>query len=253
MRTQVSKDLLTEQKGAVLRLTLNRPEVLNALTAAMLEDLLRELERSEKDESVRCVVLRACGRAFCAGADLALLRELHASGEPLELGEELRRRFNPLIRLMRSMDKPVLAAVNGVAAGAGAGLALAPDIKIASENASFISVFIRVGLAPDSGMSHVLARGLGRSLALEHAWTAKPISAAQAAHFGLVNRVVPGERLDAEVERCGHPARSARRRTASPRCSRTRRVRATSGTAISEIGASGKAIGPSRRRSCGRT
>lgn len=192
----VGPELLSEQKGGVLALTLNRPEVLNSLTMAMMAGLLDSLKKAEKDPQTRCVVLTASGRAFCAGADLADLRKRQAQSS-FSLGDELRLRFNPLIVQIRKMEKPVIGVVNGLAAGAGASLILSADLKICAEKAVFINAFSKVGLVPDSGMTYFMPRFLGLSLALEHAWLAKPVTAAQALHFGWVNRVVPAEQLEA--------------------------------------------------------
>ena len=196
--TTAASELLCEEKEAVLTLTLNRPDVLNALTMGMMKSLIENLRKAEKDKKIRCVVLTAAGRAFCAGADLGDLRKRQAA-QAFSLGDELRRHFNPLILQIRKMEKPVVGAVNGLAAGAGASLILSCDLKVCSEKATFINAFSRVGLVPDSGMTYFMPRFLGLSLALEHAWTAKPIKAEQALHFGWVNRVVPAERLSAET------------------------------------------------------
>ncbi len=199
MTTAAAQELLAEEKEGVLTLTLNRPEVLNALTLGMMKGLLESLRKAERDKRIRCVVLSASGRAFCAGADLSDLRRRQAEA-PLSLGEELRRHFNPLILQMRGMEKPVIGVVNGLAAGAGASLVLSADLKVCAENAVFINAFIKVGLVPDSGMSYYMPRFLGLSMALEHAWTAKPITAEQALRFGWVNRVVPPGDLCAAAE-----------------------------------------------------
>jgi len=191
--------LLIDRKGGVLKLTLNRPKVLNSLTHPMMDELMGALKKAEKDAEIRCVVLAAAGRAFCAGADLGDLKKKYEASEILSLGAELRDRFNPLALQIRSMEKPVVCMINGTAAGAGASLALACDLKVCSENAKFMLAFIQVGLAPDTGISHWVVRKMGLALALEHAWTARPILAAQALEFGLVNRVVPAERLEAET------------------------------------------------------
>lgn len=191
-------ELLCQEKEGVLTLTLNRPDVLNALTMGMMKSLTENLKKAEKDKGVRCVVLTAAGRAFCAGADLGDLRK-RQEAQAFSLGDELRRHFNPLILQIRRMEKPVVGAVNGLAAGAGASLVLSCDVKVCAEKATFINAFSRVGLVPDSGMTYFMPRFLGLSLALEHAWTAKPVTAQQALHFGWVNRVVPTEQVAAEA------------------------------------------------------
>lgn len=195
----VQSDLLVEQEGAVLTLTLNRPKVLNALTHAMMEGVTAALKKAERDASVRAVVVTGAGRAFCAGADLEHLKESYKAGVAPRLGGELRRWFNPMVSQIRRMEKPVAAMVNGTAAGAGASLALACDVKFAAPTAKLIAAFGQVGLVPDSGFSRALVRGMGLSNALEHAWTAKPIAATDAERWGLFNRVVPEGELRAEV------------------------------------------------------
>jgi 2-(1,2-epoxy-1,2-dihydrophenyl)acetyl-CoA isomerase len=198
MTTATEEPLLADKAGGVLVLTLNRPKVLNALTLAMLEDLNKRLKEAERDPEVRCVVLKAAGRAFTAGADLGDLKARQEKSA-FSLGDELRRHFNPLILQLRRMEKPVVASVQGLAAGAGASLALACDLKLCAEEASFILAFVKVGLVPDSGLSWTLPRHLGLAKALEHAWTAKPLAAADALAAGLVNSVVPAYRLEAAV------------------------------------------------------
>lgn len=204
-----ASELLSETKDGVLTLTLNRPDVLNSLTMGMMKGLQGALKKAEKDKDVRCVILTAAGRAFCAGADLGDLRKRQAQ-KAFSLGDELRDHFNPLILQLRKMEKPVIGAVNGLAAGAGASLILSCDLKVCSEQAKFINAFVRVGLVPDSGMTYYMPRFLGLSLALEHAWTAKPVTAQQALHFGWVNRVVAPDALAASAmelarELCAQP------------------------------------------------
>ncbi|MCL6554298.1 MAG: enoyl-CoA hydratase/isomerase family protein [Firmicutes bacterium] len=187
--------VLTALEGGVLTLTLNRPEVLNALNEQLTADLHDGLRFAERTPEVRCVVLTGAGRGFCSGQDL---RE-RTGGEAVSYGDSLRRRYNPVILRMRTMEKPVIAAVNGVAAGAGCNLALAADLRIASERASFIEVFSRVGLVPDSGGTFTLPRLVGLGKALELAFTADPVDAHEALRLGLVNRVVPHDELMAHT------------------------------------------------------
>ncbi len=190
--------LLSVQAVGVLTLTLNRPKALNALTPPLLKDLLKALKEAEGSKDVRCVILTGAGRAFCAGIDLADLKTREIAPD-FSFGDEIRRWFNPVVLQIRKMEKPVIGALNGLAAGAGASLLLACDITLASEDANIISAFINIGLAPDSGMSWTLPRLMGRARALEHAWTAQPITAAAAAACGLINRAVPPYRLESEV------------------------------------------------------
>ena len=186
--------LLSDTQDGVRILTLNRPVVLNALNARACEELLDALREAERIQEVRCVLLTGSGRAFCAGADL---RD-HSPGES-SLGEILRTRFNRIILQMRTVEKPVVAAINGVAAGAGCNLALAADLRLASDRASFLQAFTRVGLIPDSGGTWLLPRLVGLGRALELMLLAEPIDAATAERVGLVNRVVPHDDLMAHA------------------------------------------------------
>lgn len=198
MTTGIAPEVLSATKEGVLTLTLNRPEALNALTGTMLRGLADAVTKAGRDKSVRVIVIAAAGRAFSAGADLGDVKKRMAD-KSFEHGDELRKTFNPLILAIRRVEKPVVAVVQGAAAGAGASLALACDLKICSAEAKFLNAFSKVGLIPDSGLTWLLPRALGLSLALEHAWLAKPISAEAALKFGLVNRVVPAAELPAAV------------------------------------------------------
>ena len=182
--------VLTEDRNGVRVITLNRPDVLNAFDARLGEELLDALAAAEAAAEVRCLVVTGAGRAFCSGADL----RGHTPGET-SLGALLRSRYNRIISGLRKLEKPVIAAVNGVAAGAGCNLALAADLRVASERASFIEVFARVGLIPDSGGTWLLPRLVGLGRALELMFFAEPVDAAAAERLGLVNRVVPHEEL----------------------------------------------------------
>jgi 2-(1,2-epoxy-1,2-dihydrophenyl)acetyl-CoA isomerase len=188
-------DLRLEIDGAVATITLDRPDALNALTVALKEELLAALVVVRADDAVRAVVLTGAGRAFCAGQDLR--ERLEPDAAPLDT--EIRVRYNPLIRAMRGMPKPIVGAINGIAAGAGASLAFACDIRIAAEDASFLLAFGRVGLIPDSGATWLLPRLVGGAKAAEMALTSEPLSAVDAERFGLVARVVPGDSLLAEA------------------------------------------------------
>ncbi|MGN9840899.1 enoyl-CoA hydratase/isomerase family protein [Nonomuraea sp. H19] len=176
---------------AVATITLDRPDAMNSLTAETKEALLGALRRAAGDRSVRAVLLTGSGRAFCAGQDL---RE-HAGN--LEAGRGLadtvREHYNPMVELITTMAKPVVAAVNGVAAGAGASLAFACDLRIASEKAKFALAFSGIGLAPDSGASWTLQRLVGRGRAAELLLLGEPLDAARALELGLVTRVVPAD------------------------------------------------------------
>jgi len=183
-----------EVADAVATITLDRPESLNALTIPMKVALREALGSIAEDRSVRAVVLTGSGRAFCAGQDLG---EREAPDAP-PLDVELRERYNPIIRAIRSMGQPVIAAVNGVAAGAGASIAFACDLRIASTEARFVLAFGRIGLVPDSGATWLLPRLVGAARAAEIALLGDAIGADDALRFGLVNRVVPADALATE-------------------------------------------------------
>ncbi len=190
--------------SGVLRITLNRPERLNAFNQAQHEGLIAALKEAERNAAVRCVVITGAGRAFCAGQDLASLGDM-------AVGDLLRRYYNRWVAQIRSLEKPVLAAVNGVAAGAGVSLALACDLIVMAESASFTQAFVRVGLVPDSGASYFLPRLVGYHKAMELALFGDPIRASEALELGLCNRVVPDAELEAAVnEWAGRLARGPR-------------------------------------------
>jgi 2-(1,2-epoxy-1,2-dihydrophenyl)acetyl-CoA isomerase len=190
-----SEPVLQERDGAVLTITLDRPDALNAFDRAMKESLLKALKAADRDREVRTIVLTGAGRAFCAGQDL---KERSAPGT-VPLSVELRQRYNPIILAMRRLEKPIVAAVNGVAAGAGCSIALACDLIVASENATFLQAFGRVGLVPDTGSTWFLPRLVGRARASQMMLTAEPVDAVTAERWGLINRVVPAERLMPEA------------------------------------------------------
>jgi len=181
--------------GAVATLTLDRPDALNALTVPLKRALLAELGRIAADRSIRAVVLTGAGRAFCAGQDL--VERLEPDAAPLDV--ELRDRYNPIVRALRTMGQPVVAAINGVAAGAGASLAFACDLRVAAEEARFVLAFGRIGLVPDSGATWLLPRLVGAARAAELALVGDPITAEEALRIGLVHRVVPGASLGSEA------------------------------------------------------
>jgi len=184
-----------DAEAGVGTITLNRPEALNALTVPMKQELLAAVRRLEREKRVRAVILTGAGRAFCAGQDLR--ERLEPGAAPL--GIEVRERYNPIVRSMRNLPKPIVGAINGVAAGAGASLAMACDIRIASDAASFALAFGRVGLVPDSGATWFLPRLVGAARAAELALLDDPVSAPDAARLGLVGRVVPAAELATEA------------------------------------------------------
>jgi 2-(1,2-epoxy-1,2-dihydrophenyl)acetyl-CoA isomerase len=188
-------DLRVEVADSVATLTLDRPDALNSLTVPLKEELLATFRRLGRDRDVRALILTGAGRAFCAGQDLR--ERLEPGATPL--ATEVRERYNPLILAMRSLGQPIIGAINGVAAGAGASLAFACDIRIAAENASFLLAFGRIGLIPDSGATWFLPRLVGPAKAAEIALTGDALSAADAERFGLVARVVPSESLPDEA------------------------------------------------------
>ncbi len=192
--------LLIHNADGVLTITLNRPDAYNAVNAQMGEELLAALQTAEQDRQVRCIVLTGAGKAFCSGQDL---KEV-PSGESTFFRDVLRQRYNPIIRTLRNMPKPVIGAINGVAAGAGMALALATDFRIMSSAARFVEAFIGLALVPDSGSSFFYVRSLGYARAFELATLNRPISAEQALQLGLVNVVVSPEAFPQVVQRFAH-------------------------------------------------
>lgn len=177
--------IIYEKENGVATITLNRPQALNAFIPQMNKEVMEALKDGERDGAVRCFMITGAGRAFCAGQDL----KGRTPEQKGSLGESLREKYNPMIRQIRQMEKIVVAAVNGVAAGAGCNLALACDLRVASEDAKFIQSFVRVGLAPDSGGSFILARLVGLSKAMELLLLGDPVDAREAQRIGLVARV----------------------------------------------------------------
>ena len=185
------ESIIYEKENGVAKITLNRPQALNAFTPQMNSELQEILKDADEDKNVRCFLITGSGRAFCAGQDLKG-RTPEKKGS---LGESLRKSYNPVVLRLRRTEKIVLAAVNGVAAGAGCNLALACDLRIASEEAKFIQAFVRVGLSPDSGGSFILPRLVGLSKAMELLLLGEPVDAREALRIGLVAKVVPASEL----------------------------------------------------------
>lgn len=196
--------LLVVDDGSIRTLTLNRPDSLNAFNSELLSALGKAMREAEKDKSVRCVVITGAGRAFASGQDLAEVSDRYKSDKPIELGRHLRDLYNPMISKLRTLEKPVIAAVNGVAAGAGMSLALACDLRIAAESASFIQSFINVGVVPDSGSTFMLPRLVGLSRAMELAMTGRKVKAAEALQLGLINQIAADADLSAETKKLAH-------------------------------------------------
>lgn len=186
--------VLFERADGVAELTLNRPERLNAFTEAMHRELAAHLDRIEADPGVRAVLLTGAGRGFCAGQDLGD-RTMGEGDAPPDLGDTLERLYNPLVRRIRALDRPVVCAVNGVAAGAGANIALACDIVLAARSAVFIQAFCRIGLVPDSGGTWFLPRLVGEARARALALLGEKVSAERAEAWGMIWRAVDDERL----------------------------------------------------------
>lgn len=185
-----------EVEGSVAVLTLDRPDVLNAFDDDLGVALLEGVKRASADFEIRCIVITGAGRAFSSGEDLAALADTYASGNAPDLGQTLINRYNPLIRAIRLAPKPVVAAVNGVAAGAGASIVLASDFKVASEKAKLVLAFVKVGLVPDSGAIWFLTKAVGAARAFELAATGDPISADTALGWGLLTKVVPPDEFE---------------------------------------------------------
>ncbi len=193
--------LLYTTEDGVAVITLNRPDTRNALTAPMYRELMATLAAAEADPSVRAIILTGSGKGFCSGQDLAELQALTQTDATV--GDVLRNNLNRLVLQMRALPKPIIGALNGVAAGAGGSLALATDLRIAAEDASFVfAAFVNIGIIPDGGGTYFLPKLVGPSKALELAWLADAqnrVSAAQALQLGIVQRVVPTDTLMQEA------------------------------------------------------
>lgn len=187
--------VLYEQQDGIATITLNRPQAYNAFTARMHAELMDALERAEGDAAARCVVLTGAGKAFCSGQDLKDL----APGQ--SFGELVRERYNPLVLKLRAVPKPIVAAVNGVAAGAGMSLALACDARVALDSARFVAAFANVGLVPDSGMSYFLPRLIGLTRAVELCMTGGTLDAATALSYGMLNAVASADEFPGVARR----------------------------------------------------
>jgi 2-(1,2-epoxy-1,2-dihydrophenyl)acetyl-CoA isomerase len=189
------ESIILERDGPIARITLNRPDRLNSFTAAMHDELKYALDEID---DCRVLILTGAGRGFCAGQDLN--DRAVSNGRPVDLGQTVETCWNPLIRKLTSMNQPVIARVNGVAAGAGANIALACDLVVAGRSAKFIQSFAAIGLIPDSGGTWVLPRLVGQARALGLALTGEPLSAEKAEEWGMIWKCVDDEALDAEVD-----------------------------------------------------
>src|SRR4051812_19695752 len=191
--------VLFSVEAGVATITLNRPEKLNALNPEMHEHLRSALERAAGDEAIRALLLTANGRGFCTGQDLSE-RDVRPGAPPIDLSVSLGSYYNPLVRRMRALPKPIVCAVNGVAAGAGANIALAADIVIAARSASFVQAFSKIGLVPDSGGTWLLPRLVGTARAMGLAMLAEKLDAEDAERWGLIWKSVDDDQLAAEAK-----------------------------------------------------
>ncbi|MGE5703324.1 MAG: enoyl-CoA hydratase-related protein [Clostridia bacterium] len=180
--------ILYEVADGVAIVTMNRPDKFNAFTELMHKEIIAALKQAQKDQAVRCILFTGAGRAFNAGQDLA-----DVQGDNVDFGGMLRNRYNPMIRQFQQTEKPIVAAVNGVAAGAGMSVALACDLRVMSDKASFVNAFVNIGLVPDSGGCYYLPRIVGLGKALELAMLGEKVSAEEAYRIGLVNKVFPAD------------------------------------------------------------
>jgi 2-(1,2-epoxy-1,2-dihydrophenyl)acetyl-CoA isomerase len=187
--------LLYTVENGIATITLNRPDVFNAFNDKQSYELQDALKQVTRDANVRVVILTGAGKAFCSGQDLKAI----ASAEKRDLSESLEKRYNPIIRAMRNLPKPIICKLNGVAAGAGCSLALASDMIVASTEASLIEVFVNVGLVLDSGSSYFLPRIVGSMKAFELSTLGSKVKAEEALALGMVNKVVAPEELDNAV------------------------------------------------------
>lgn len=190
--------ILLERTDDRATLTLNRPQRLNSITGEMHDELRDALKEIRGDTGARCLVITGAGRAFCSGQDLS--ERVFPDDRAPDLGESLEKRYNPLIRMLRELDVPVVCAVNGVAAGAGCNLALAGDIVLAARSASFVQSSCKLGLVPDAGGTWVLPRLVGRARASALAMLGEPVSGKQAEDWGMIWRCVDDAGLDAETD-----------------------------------------------------
>lgn len=190
-----STSILYTQEGGIATITLNRPSVFNSFNQEMIKSLQHHLDVAAQDVSVRAVILTGTGKAFCAGQDLGEVLE----EKEIEFNKIVQENYNPLVLKIRNMDKPVVAAVNGVAAGAGANLALACDIVIAKESTNFIQAFSKIGLIPDCGGTYFLPRLIGLQKATALMMLADKVSAAQAKEIGMIYEFFADDIFDTEV------------------------------------------------------
>jgi 2-(1,2-epoxy-1,2-dihydrophenyl)acetyl-CoA isomerase len=199
MATQVEVHVNVQVHDGVGLIQLNRPEKMNAIGVLTRKQLGEAIKQVERDDAVRVVVLTGTGRAFCSGADVTEMAQDGGMRSPEDVGNVLRNEYMPMLTRLRTMPKPVIAAMNGPAVGIGASYALACDIRIATPEAYLLEAFVNIGLAPDGGVSWLLPRMAGTGIAYEMFFTGKPLLAVDAHRLGIINRLVPADRLEAEV------------------------------------------------------
>ena len=193
-----ASQILYNVTDRVATVTLNRPEVMNAFGGTMREDLLQMLQQAEADKSVRCIVITGAGKAFCAGGDIASMAEMQAKNDASIIPQRMKV-GGQVVNLIRSMSKPVIAAVNGAAAGAGVNLALACDMRFAAQSARFSESFVKIALVPDWGGTYLLTQLVGTAKAMELMMSGDRIDAAEAFRLGILNRVVPDDTFHDEI------------------------------------------------------
>jgi 2-(1,2-epoxy-1,2-dihydrophenyl)acetyl-CoA isomerase len=199
MATEVDQQIKVENEAGVAWIRFNRPEKMNAIGSLTRKQLSDAIKSAERDEAVRVVVLTGSGRAFSSGADVTEMSNDGGMHTPEEVGDILRHEYMPMLVRLRTMPKPVIAAMNGPGVGIGASFALACDIRIAVPEAYIMEAFINIGLAPDGGVSWLLPRLAGTAVAYEMFFTGKGLPAVDAHRLGVINRIVPAERLEDEV------------------------------------------------------
>jgi 2-(1,2-epoxy-1,2-dihydrophenyl)acetyl-CoA isomerase len=199
MATEVENHIGLEVENGIGWIRFNRPEKMNAIGALTRKQLGEATKQCERDDAVRVVVLTGSGRAFSSGADVTEMMQGAGMRTPEDVGNVLRNEYMPILQRLRTMPKPVIAAMNGPAVGIGASFALACDIRIATPEAYILEAFVNIGLAPDGGVSWLLPRLAGTGVAYEMFFSGKPLTAADAHRLGVINRVVPAERFEEEV------------------------------------------------------
>jgi 2-(1,2-epoxy-1,2-dihydrophenyl)acetyl-CoA isomerase len=199
MTIEVEQHIKVETEGGIGWIRFNRPEKMNAIGAITRQQLGDAIKQAERDDAIRVVVLTGSGRAFSSGADVTEMVLGAGMRTPEDFGNVLRNEYMPMLTRLRTMPKPVIAAMNGPAVGIGASFALACDIRIATPEAYMLEAFVNIGLAPDGGVSWLLPRMAGTGVAYEMFFTGKPLQAADAHRLGVINRIVPADRLGEEV------------------------------------------------------